>query len=129
MRSKKNILVVDDSKVEQKLLKTFLEKEGFKVFIAPTVSEGLYILGNNDIGIVLVDFYLAGINTGRAMVDKLKKYKVDVLIYAISSSEENSRELFYAGCTGIIPKDPKMIKEFIKENFKDVIINQDLNNE
>ena len=129
MRSRQNILVVDDSKVEQKLLKSLLEKEGFNVFVAPTVSEGLFILGNNDVGIVLVDFYLAGINTGRALVDKLKKYKIDVLIYAISSSEENSRELLNAGCNGIIPKDPITIKQFIKKNFKQQMINQGLHDE
>ena len=124
MRNKKNILIVDDSKVEQKLLKTFLEKEGFNVFSASTVSEGLYMLGNNDIGMVFVDFYLAGINTGKALVDKLKKYKVDVHIYAISSSEESSRELLEAGCDDIIPKDPKKIKEFLNENFKSLIHNK-----
>jgi len=118
MRNRKNILVVDDSKVEQQLLKKFLEKEGFNVFIAQTVSEGLYILGNNDIGIVLVDFYLAGINTGKALVDKLKKYNIDILIYAISSSEDYSRELLNAGCNDIIAKDPKLIIQFLNENIK-----------
>jgi CheY-like chemotaxis protein len=118
MRNRKKILVVDDSRVEQKLIQNFLEKEGFTIFIAPTVSEGLYILGNNDIGVVLVDFYLAGINTGKALVDKLKKYNIDVLIYAISSSEENNRELFDAGCNGIIPKDPKKIQQFLNESIK-----------
>ena len=118
MRNRKNILVVDDSKVEQQLLKKFLEKEGFNVFIAQTVSEGLYILGNNDIGIVLVDFYLAGINTGKALVDKLKKYNIDILIYAISSSEDYSRELLNAGCNDIIAKNSKFIIQFLNENIK-----------
>ena len=117
MKKNKNILVVDDSKILQKLLKTLLEKDGFSIFSAPTVSEGLYILGNEDIGIVLVDFYLAGINTGAAMVEKIRKYKVDVKIYSISSSYENSQELLNAGCDGILSKDPKDIQKFLNDFY------------
>lgn len=117
MKNRKKVLVVDDSKIEQKMLKTLLEKDGFTVYSAPTVSEGLYILGNEDIGVVLVDFYLAGINTGAAMVEKLRKYKVDVKIYSISSSDESSRELLNAGCDGIISKDPRVIKKFLYDAY------------
>jgi CheY-like chemotaxis protein len=117
MRNRNNILVVDDSKIKQKVLKNLLEKDGFNVYLAPTVSEGLYILGNNDIGIVLVDFYLAGINTGTAMVEKLRRYKVDVKIYSISSSEDSSIELLNAGCDGIISRDPKEIRKFLHDNY------------
>lgn len=112
MRKKNSILVVDDSKVDQKLFKTFLEKEDYNVFTASTVSEGLFLLGNDDIGIALVDFDLAGLNTGKALVEKLKKYKVDVTIYAISYSEENSIELLNCGCNGIIPKNSKLLNSF-----------------
>ena len=117
MKNRKNILVVDDSKIEQKMLKNLLEKDGFNVFIAPTVSDGFLILGKEDIGVVLVDFYLAGINTGAAMVQKLRRYKVDVKIYSISSSDESSLELLNAGCDGIISKEPKEIRKFLIENF------------
>ena len=117
MKNRKNILVVDDSKIEQKMLKSLLEKDGFTVHLAPTVSEGFHILGTEDIGVVLVDFYLAGINTGAVMVEKLRRYKVDVKIYSISSSVETSMELLHAGCDGIISKDPKEIKKFLHETF------------
>jgi CheY-like chemotaxis protein len=117
MKNRKNILVVDDSKIEQKMLKNLLEKEGFNVFVAPTVSDGFQILGSEDIGVVLVDFYLAGINTGAAMVQKLRRYKVDVKVYSISSSDESSLELLNAGCDGIISKEPKEIRKFLVETF------------
>ncbi len=117
MKNRKNILVVDDSKIEQKMLKNLLEKDGFNVFPAPTVSDGFLILGKEDIGVVLVDFYLAGINTGADMVHKLKRYKVDVKIYSISSSADSSLELLNAGCDGIISKEPKEIRKFLIENF------------
>ncbi len=117
MKNRKNILVVDDSKIEQKMLKNLLEKDGFTVFLAPTVSDGFQILGHEDIGVVLVDFYLAGINTGAAMVQKLRRYKVDVKIYSISSSVDSNQELLNAGCDGIISKDPKEIKQFLHDTY------------
>lgn len=117
MHNKKNVLVVDDSLIEQKMLKRSLEKDGFTVFLAPTVSDGFIILGKENIGIVLVDFYLAGINTGVAMVKKLRRYKADVKIYSISSSDDSSHELLDAGCDGIISKDPKEIKKFLSTRF------------
>lgn len=117
MKNRKKILVVDDSRIEQKMLKTLLEKDGFTVYPAPTVSEGFQILGTEDIGVVLVDFYLAGINTGVAMVEKLRRYKVDVKIYSISSSDETGRDLLNAGCDGIISKDPKVIKKFLYDAY------------
>jgi len=117
MKNFKHILIVDDSKIEQKMLKTLLEKDGFSVFVAPTVSDGFKILGNEDIGIILIDFYLAGINTGAAMVQKLRRYKVDVKIYSISSSDDSNEELLKAGCDGIISKDPVKIKKYLEDNF------------
>lgn len=113
MRNRKNILVVDDSKIEQVMLKSSLQKNGFTVFTAEKVSEGLLVLGSEDIGIVLVDFYLAGYANGHDLVSKIRKYKVDVLVYAISSSPDTSRELLEAGCDGIISKNPAEIKNFL----------------
>lgn len=113
MRNRNNILVVDDSKIEQVMLKSVLSKSGFTVFTAEKVTQGLLILGTEDIGIVLVDFYLAGYANGSALVAKIRKYKVDVLVYAISSSPETSMELLESGCDGIISKNPAEIKEFL----------------
>lgn len=113
VRSRKSILLVDDSKIQQKILRSLLEKEGFKFFVSDTVSEGLRILGSEDVGIVLVDFFLAGINNGTAMVNKIRKYGVEVEIYAVSGSEENSRELLDAGCDGVLTKEPAVIRNFI----------------
>jgi len=113
MRNRKNILIVDDSKIEQVMLRSKLQKEGYTVYTAETVSEGLAVLGMEDVGIVLVDFYLAGYNNGAAMVKKIRRYRVDVLIYAISSSQDTSRELLDSGCDGILSKNPSEIVEFL----------------
>ncbi len=109
----RNILLVDDSKIQQKILKSLLEKEGYTLFISDTVSEGLKIIGTEIIDLVLIDFYLAGINDGTALVKKVRKYGFDIPVYAISGSEENSRDLLAAGSNGVLSKDPAEIRNFI----------------
>jgi len=109
----KNILLVDDSKIQQKMLESLLEKEGYALFIADKVSEGLKIIGSEKIDLVLIDFYLAGINDGTALVNKVRKYGFNTPVYAISGSEDNSRELLASGCNGVLSKDPLEIKNFI----------------
>lgn len=118
MHEEKNILIVDDSRIEQKMLKASLEKDGFNVYAASSVSEGFSLAGKVHIDIILVDFYLAGINDGTALVKKLRRYGLHVKIYAISSSHESSRELLDAGCDGIISKDPGDIKKFLNDSIK-----------
>jgi CheY-like chemotaxis protein len=118
-RNPHKILIVDDSRIEQTLLKSVLSKSGFTLFFAETVSEALKLLGSENIGLVLVDFFLAGINDGTALVSKIRKYKVDVKIYAISGSEDTAKSLLAAGCDGILSKDPVEIKRFLEEFFSE----------
>ncbi len=113
MRNKNKILLVDDSKIEQVMLKAILLRDGITVYVSDTVSEGLKIIGTEDVGLVLIDFYLAGINNGTALVNKIRKYGIDIPVYAISGSEDKNSELLSAGCTGVLPKDPFEIKKFI----------------
>ncbi|HPS58856.1 MAG TPA: response regulator [Spirochaetota bacterium] len=93
MRNRKNILIVDDSKIEQAILKSALQKSGFNVFKAEKVSDASAIIGMQNAGIVLVDFYRAGFGKGSDLVSKIRKYNVDVLVYAISSSPDTNKKL------------------------------------
>ncbi len=114
-RKRKNILIVDDSRVKQYLIKSLLEKKGYSVHCADTVSSASKIIGTMDIGTVLVDFTLAGYNNGIVLVKKIKHYNVNVNIYAISSTAEYNEQLLAAGCNGIISNDVAAIKNFFKD--------------
>jgi two-component system, sensor histidine kinase len=56
--SELNILLAEDNKINQDLIKTLLEMDGHKVMIAEDGLIALEILGDNDIDIVLMDMQM-----------------------------------------------------------------------
>ncbi|MEQ7801469.1 sigma-54 dependent transcriptional regulator [Pedobacter sp. ASV1-7] len=68
------VLIIDDEKKICSLLARIIELEGFKVFQAATGKEGLKILANNDIYVVISDVKLPDIN-GVELVKEIKKIK------------------------------------------------------
>lgn len=68
------VLIIDDEKKICSLLARIIELEGFKVFQANTGNEGLKILANNDVYVVITDVKLPDIN-GIELVKKIKKIR------------------------------------------------------
>lgn len=68
------VLIIDDEKKICSLLARIIELEGFKVFQAGTGKEGLKILANNDVYVVLSDVKLPDVN-GVELVKEIKKIK------------------------------------------------------
>jgi two-component system NtrC family response regulator len=68
------VLIIDDEKKICSLLARIIELEGFKVFQAGTGKEGLKILANNDVYVVISDVKLPDIN-GVELVKEIKKIK------------------------------------------------------
>lgn len=68
------VLIIDDEKKICSLLARIIELEGFKVFQAGTGKEGLKILANHDIYVVISDVKLPDIN-GVELVKEIKKIK------------------------------------------------------
>jgi DNA-binding response OmpR family regulator len=57
---KQNILVVEDNENTRRLLETILSSAGYEVILAPDAEEGLRILEEATIDLVLLDLFLPG---------------------------------------------------------------------
>lgn len=68
------ILIIDDEKKISSLLSRIIELEGFKTLQAETGKEGLKLLKNNDVSIVISDVKLPDVN-GVALVKDIKAAK------------------------------------------------------
>ena len=68
------ILIIDDEKKISSLLSRIIEVEGFKTLQAATGKEGLKLLKNNEVSIVISDVKLPDVN-GVAMVKDIKLLK------------------------------------------------------
>ena len=66
MRGKavKTVLCVDDETVGLRVRKIMLEGHGFKVLTATSGEQGLALLADNDIDLVVLDYYMPGMNGG-----------------------------------------------------------------
>ena len=57
---KQNILVVEDNENTRRLLETILRSSGYEVTLAPDAEEGLRVLQEATIDLVLLDLFLPG---------------------------------------------------------------------
>lgn len=57
---KQNILVVEDNENTRRLLETILRSSGYEVTLAPDAEEGLRILHEATVDLVLLDLFLPG---------------------------------------------------------------------
>ena len=67
-----SILVVDDEKEIADLVEIYLVSDGYKVYKANNAEEGLDILGNNQIHLVLLDIMMPGMD-GLQMCKKVRE--------------------------------------------------------
>ena len=113
----KNILVVEDNKINQMVTKKMLEKKQIKCFIIDNGEEAVEILSKENVyDLVLMDVHLPGIN-GTIATQKIREYDTRKPIIALTaiSLNENREMLLSFGMTDVITKP------FEPENFYRVI--------
>ena len=102
MRSK--ILIVEDDEAIRELIHIFLEKSGFEAFTAITAEAALEILKEKEIGIVLTDVQLPGMN-GIELTKIIKQdYEADIIIMTGYSLEYSIEEAMARGASDLIIK-------------------------
>ena len=82
-----NILVVDDEKEIAELVEIYLVSDGYKVFKAYNAEEGLRILGEEEIHLVLLDVMMPGMN-GLEMCRKIRESSNIPVIMLSAKSED-----------------------------------------
>lgn len=113
----KNILVVEDNKINQMITKKMLEKKQIKCFIIDNGEESIELLSKeNDYDLVLMDVHLPGIN-GTIATQKIREFDTKKPIIALTaiSLNENREMLLSFGMTDVITKP------FEPENFYRII--------
>jgi len=71
MRGKagKTVLCVDDEIIGLRVRKIMLEGHGFKVLTATSGEQGLSILAQSDVDLVVLDYYMPGMNGGEVAAE------------------------------------------------------------
>jgi len=100
-----NILIIDDEEVLQDVLTSLIQREGHTTFSARTGEEGLRVLGNEEIDLVVLDLMLPGMS-GQEVLAEIRRTDPDQVVVVITaySSIEGAIEAMRQGAFHYIPK-------------------------
>ncbi|WP_395058346.1 ATP-binding protein, partial [Flavobacterium sp.] len=114
----KNILLVEDNKINQMITKKFLEKKKMHCEICETGEDAIIKTQTNNYDLVLMDVHLPGIN-GTIATAEIRKFNTSTPIIALTaiSLNENREMLLSFGMNDVITKP------FNPDNFYKVIEN------
>ncbi len=80
----KTVLCVDDETIGLRVRKLMLEGHGFNVLTATSGQQGLEIFDHNNVDVVVLDYYMPGLNGGDVAAE-LRKRRADVPIIFFSA--------------------------------------------
>jgi signal transduction histidine kinase len=114
----KNILLVEDNKINQMITKKFLEKKKMLCEICETGEDAIVKMQDSNYDLVLMDVHLPGIN-GTIATEEIRKFNKITPIIALTaiSLNENREMLLSFGMNDVITKP------FNPDNFYKVIEN------
>lgn len=115
----KNILLVEDNKINQMITKKLLENKGMICKIVDNGEESVAILKEkNEFDLVLMDIHLPGIN-GTIATEQIRLFNTTIPIIALTaiSLNENREMLLSYGMTDVITKpfEPEKFYKIISE--------------
>ncbi|MEO1368566.1 MAG: response regulator, partial [Acidobacteriota bacterium] len=100
-----NILIIDDEEVLQDILVTLVESQGWSALSAGTGEEGLRLLQEAKVDLVLLDLMLPGMS-GLEVLRQIRSQDPDLVVVVITaySSIEGAIEAMREGAFHYIPK-------------------------
>ena len=111
-----NILIIEDEQGISKIIKSYLEKEGYNVFQAFDGKEGLDFFENEQIDLILLDLMIPKIS-GEDLIKEIRnKANVPVIMVTAKVSEENIINGLKLGADDYVTKpfSPKELMQRIK---------------
>lgn len=118
----RHALIIEDDQQLQKLLRIFVEDEGYTVTVASDGQEGIdKFVENPDTRLIITDILLPRIN-GIDVIKKLKGMNKNVIIIAISGGDMVNSGT-YLNIANVIGADYAFDKPINIKRFKDVITN------
>ncbi len=99
------ILIVDDEDAQRSILKGYLEKKGYKIFSASSGTDGIKVVRQNLIDIVLSDFKMPD-KTGLEVLEEVKKINPEIsfVILTAYGTIENAVKAMRLGAFDYISK-------------------------
>jgi len=122
-----HILIVEDNKINQVITKKMLVKKEMTCDIANDGYEAIEHVKKNKYNAVLMDIHMPGIS-GLVATKEIRKFndKIPIIALTAMSLDENTDDLFDAGCNDVITKPfkPELFYDKIGSNIlKNIEVN------
>ena len=113
----KEILVVEDNKINQMITKKILEKNKMKCLVADNGTDAVALVKEHHFDVVLMDIHMPGIS-GVEATQEIRKFNKQLPIIALTAVtiDEHIQEFYEAGFNEIIPK-PFKTEEFFEKIY------------
>ena len=100
-----NILILDDEAAQRDILTGYLKKKGYKIFSASSGREGIEIIKNNPVDIILSDFKMPDLN-GIEVLEQVKKINPEISFVIVTAygTVENAVKAMRLGAFDYISK-------------------------
>jgi two-component system chemotaxis response regulator CheY len=99
------IALIDDDRSWLEVLSEYLERKGFRVYTAASAAEGLNLLRENGIFLVICDYDMPGMD-GLEFMRTLRHERANVAILMVSNQDEPgfAHRAMAEGARGFLPK-------------------------
>ena len=113
----KNILIVEDNKINQMITRKILEKHGVKCEVADNGTIAVEKTQEKEYDLILMDIHMPGIS-GIEATKEIRKFNSEIPIIALTAVtlDDNLDEFYLNGFSDIIPKPYKTEEFFLKIN-------------
>jgi len=112
-----NILIVDDDAMQREMLQGFLEKQGFRTFIAANGDEALEIFANTPIQLILLDHRMPDMNGDEVLHIKKINPLAAVIMITAYGSVDTAVDVMKLGADDFLEK-PVDLKQLLSKIHK-----------
>ncbi len=114
----RNILIVEDNKINQMITKKILEKNKMKCMVADNGMDAIKLVKEHTFDVILMDIHMPGIS-GIQATQKIREFDKQIPIIALTAVtiDENLDDFYRAGFNEIIPK-PFKTEEFFEKIYR-----------
>jgi len=114
----RDILIVEDNKINQMITKKILEKNKMRCLVADNGTDAIALVKEHNFDVVLMDIHMPGIS-GIEATQEIRKFNKQLPIIALTAVtiDENLDDFYRAGFNEIIPK-PFKTEEFFEKIYR-----------
>jgi CheY-like chemotaxis protein len=115
------VLIIDDAAFSRRMLRKYLQIDGYEILEAANGAEGLEMIRSNRPGCVLTDLLMPGVS-GIELLEQLQQegWKVPVIIISADIQDSSRQQGMELGAIGFINKPAKEdeVRQAVKQIFE-----------